>query len=133
MTTMGNDYKNSIAPYLRANEAAAELNITVTSLYKLKNSEDPNRRLEPFNLTTYKGDGGFVYKREDIDRVKPLYVKSDLTVSQAAKRIGRSTTYLHKLLRNGDLPYYEDTYRGKKTFFIKTTDLDHFISKSPEG
>ncbi|MFD2614736.1 helix-turn-helix domain-containing protein [Paenibacillus gansuensis] len=119
--------------YLRASEAAAELGITVASLYKLRKHDDPVKRLEPFNPSTYKGDGGFVYRREDVDRVKPSYVKEDLTVTKAAERIGRSTTFIHKLIRDRLLPYYEGIYRGKKTFFIRPADLEKFAASNPDS
>lgn len=118
--------------YLRAGEAAAELGITVTSLYKLKNHKDQNKRLEPINPSTYKGDGGFVYRREDVDRVKPAYVNNDYTVSEAADRIGRSPTFVHKLIREGSLAYYEGMYRGKRAYFIKPVDLERFTSSNAD-
>jgi hypothetical protein len=119
--------------YLKANQAAAELGITVTSLYKIRKHTDPSKQLKPINPSTYKGDGGFVYRREDIERIKPAYVRKDLTSAEAAKRIGRSTTYLHKLIREMLLPYYEGELRGKKTYFIKEVDLEQFVSNNPDN
>ncbi|MGU3473171.1 helix-turn-helix domain-containing protein [Paenibacillus sp. D51F] len=121
-----------MSDYIKASEAAAELGITVTTLYKIRKLEDPAKKLEPINSSTYKGDGGFVYRREDIERIKPAYVKKDLTSSEAAESLGRSTTYIHKLLRDGLLPYYEGVLRGKKTYFIKPTDLEHFEVSNPD-
>ena len=118
--------------YIKANEAAAELGITTTSLYKIGNHTDPAKKLEPINRNTYNGDGGFVYRREDLDRIKPSYVKKDLASSEAAKKIGRSPTYLHKILREKKLPYYEGELHGKRTFFIKEVDLQAFISSNPD-
>lgn len=118
--------------YLKSKEAADELGITVTSLLKLRKHPDPDKRLEPENRNTWKGDGGFVYTREDIERIKPAYIKEDLTSSEAAKRIGRSPTYVHKLIREGQLPYYEGMLRGKKTYFIKPADIEHFEANNSD-
>ncbi|MFC5402413.1 helix-turn-helix domain-containing protein [Cohnella soli] len=119
--------------YIKASEAAAELGITTTSLYRIRNHADPSKKLEPVNKKTYKVDGGFVYRREDIDHIKPVYVKRDLTVSEAAKKIGRSPTHIHKLLREAKLPFYEGELRGKRTFFIEEEDLRSFISSNPDS
>lgn len=118
--------------YLKASQAASELGITVTSLYKLGKHQNEDKKLTPINPNTYKGDGGYVYLREDIERIKPDYIRKDLTSAEAAKRIGRSTTYIHKLIREG-LPHYEGKLRGKKTYFIKEVDLEQFVSDNPDN
>lgn len=118
--------------YLNASNAAAELGITTTSLYKIINHSDANKRLNPVNRDTYKGDGGFMFRQEDVDRIKPSYVRKDLTSAEAAKQIGRSTTYIHKLIREGVLPYYEGELRGKRTYFITETDLKTLVASNPE-
>ncbi|OME78676.1 hypothetical protein BK120_23340 [Paenibacillus sp. FSL A5-0031] len=121
-----------MSEYLDTIQAASLLNITVASIYKIVNNADPAKRLDPVNRMTHKGDGGYRFTQEEIDRIKPFYVKEDLTSSQAAKRIGRSTTYIHQLFKKG-LPYYEGEFRGKKTFFIKETDLDLYGTNNPNS
>jgi len=115
-----------MSEYLTVNEAALELNITATSIYKIVNHEDPSKQLEPVNRTTYKGDGGYRFHREEVERIKPSYVRDDLTSSQAAERIGRSKTFIQTLLKEGVIPYYEDDFRGKRTFFIKEEHLQKY-------
>ncbi len=119
--------------YLRASQAAVELGITVTSLYKMKDNPDPDKKLEPVNPNTYRGDGGYVYRAEDVARIKSANERMDLTSAEAAKRIGRSTTYIHKLIRDGSIPYYEGELRGKKTYFIKEPDLLKFATCNPDN
>lgn len=121
-----------MSEYLDTVQAAKVLNLTVASIYKIVNNEDPAKRLDPVNRMTHKGDGGYRFTQEELDRIKPFYVKDDLTSSQAAKRIGRSTTYIHQLFKKG-LPYYEGEYRGKKTYFIKETDLDMYAINNPDS
>ncbi|OMF76664.1 hypothetical protein [Paenibacillus glucanolyticus] len=110
--------------YMNVEQVANEFGITPASVYKLMNHNDPNKRLEPVNRETYRGDGGYVFRVEDVERIKPLYIKNDLTSAQAAKQIGRSTSYIHKLIQDGVIDYYEGEYRGKKTYFLKQEDLD---------
>ncbi|MFD0710902.1 helix-turn-helix domain-containing protein [Paenibacillus sp. GCM10027626] len=118
--------------YLSVSEAAAELNITATSIYKIVNHEDENKRLEPVNRTTYKGDGGYRFRREDVERLKPAYIKEDLTSAQAAERLGRSKSFIQKLLKEGLLPYYEGELRGQKTFFIREEHLLDYMASNPD-
>lgn len=122
-----------MSEYLNATQAAAELHITVPSVYKIVNHVDPEKRLEPVNRYTHKGDGGYRFTREEVERIKPAYVKEDLTSAQAAKRIGRSTTYIHQLITRGLLPFYEAELRGKKTYFIKESDLEKFAANNPDS
>lgn len=118
--------------YLNINEVAEKLNITPTSVYKIVNHENPNKRLEPVNRTTYRGDGGYRFRREDVERMKSMYLKKDLTTSQAAIRIGRSKSFMQKLLHDEVIPYYEEVYRGKKTFFIKEEHLEEYLRENPD-
>lgn len=124
---------NNITRYVSLAEAAHEIGITPTSLYKIVNHEDPSKRLEPVNRGTQRGDGGYRFILTDVLAFKGEYVKKDLTSTEAAKRLGRSTTFVHKLIRDGVLPYYEADYRGKRTFFIKEADLESYIRENPDA
>lgn len=119
--------------YINLTEAASEIGITPTSLYKIVNHEDPSKRLEPVNRTTHRGDGGYRFRISDVLAFKERYVKKDLTSMEAARRIGRSTTFIHKLIRDGLINYYEDEYRGKRTYFITETDLAEYTTANPDA
>ncbi|WP_054943674.1 helix-turn-helix domain-containing protein [Paenibacillus ihuae] len=121
------------ATYISIVEAANEIGITTTSLYKIVNHEDPSKKLEPVNRGTHRGDGGYRFRLSDVLEFKRNYVKKDLTSTEAAKRLGRSTTFVHKLIRDGVLPHYEADYRGKRTFFIKEADLEKYIQENPNA
>ena len=118
--------------YINLAQAAAEIGITPTSLYKIVNHDDPSKRLEPVNRSTHRGDGGYRFRPSDVEDFKKGYVKKDLTSMEAAKRIGRSTTFVHKLIREGKIEFYEDEYRGKRTFFIKEEALEQYITDNPD-
>ncbi|CAG7651650.1 helix-turn-helix domain-containing protein [Paenibacillus allorhizosphaerae] len=122
-----------MSTYINISEAAKEIGITPTSLYKIVNHENPTKRLEPVNRSTHRGDGGYRFRLSDVQAFKTSYVKKDLTSMEAAQRIGRSTTYIHKLIRDGLIEYYEEEYRGKKTYFIKEEDLEHYINENPDA
>ncbi|GKS12925.1 hypothetical protein YDYSY3_39250 [Paenibacillus chitinolyticus] len=112
-----------MSDYLNVSQVAKLLGVTPSTIYKLVDQKDPSRRLEPVNRTTYKGDGGYRFKIDEVDKLKHLYLKTDLTTSQAAKRLGKSKSFLQKLMRIGVIPYYEDTFHGQRTFFIREEDL----------
>lgn len=109
--------------YLNINQVAEELNVTISTVYKLIDHSDPLKKLEPVNMESYRGEGGYRFREEDVERIKPYYISKDLTTTQAAARIGRSKTFLQNLMKNGELQYYEAYFRGKYTFFIKEEDL----------
>ncbi|MFC5449067.1 helix-turn-helix domain-containing protein [Paenibacillus aestuarii] len=122
-----------MSTYINLIEAAKEIGITPTSLYKIVNHDDPAKRLDPVNRTTHRGDGGYRFELNDILEYKKHYVKKDLTSMEAARRIGRSTTFVHKLIRDGSIKFYEEEYRGKRTYFIKEEDLDRYTEENPDS
>ncbi|GFN33017.1 helix-turn-helix domain-containing protein [Paenibacillus xylaniclasticus] len=119
--------------YINLVQTAQEIGITTTSLYKIINHEDPSKRLEPVNRSTHRGDGGYRFRLRDVLEFKQNYVKSDLTSVEAAKRLGRSATYVHKLIKDGKIPFYEEEYRGKRTYFIKEEELERYMREYPDA
>ncbi|MFB5269336.1 helix-turn-helix domain-containing protein [Paenibacillus enshidis] len=118
--------------YINLVDTAKLIGVTPASLYKIVNHDDLEKRLEPINRTTHRGDGGFRFRLSDVQRYIEKYVKKDLTSAETAQRIGRSVTFVHKLIRDGRLPSYEDEYRGKRTYFIKPKDLEQYIDDNPD-
>lgn len=51
----------------------------------------------------------------------------------AAQRLGRLTTFVHKLIRDRQLDYYEEEFRGKRPYFIKENELERFIRENPDA
>lgn len=119
--------------YINLTEAATFLGITTTSLYKIINHEQMEKRLEPVNRTTHRGDGGYRFRATDVEAFKKSYVKQDLTSVEAGRRLGRSATFIHKLIRDGVIAYYEEEYRGKRTFFIKEEELERYQREHPDS
>lgn len=115
-----------MSEYLSVEEAAEVLGVTTATIYKLINHKDEKKRLNPVNRSTYRGDGGYRFKEEDIEEIMPNYYKSDLTVAEAASKLGRSKSFIQKLIKEEKLPYYEDIHRGKLTYFIKEKDIEQY-------
>ncbi|NBI27456.1 helix-turn-helix domain-containing protein [Chengkuizengella marina] len=113
-------------------DVAKAFHISKTSVYKLMEHSNREKRLEPINRETHRGDGGYKFKVQDVERIKTFYKKKDLTSSDAAKILNVSTTYVHKLIKNNELAYYEDEYKGKRTFFIKKEVIQQYKLDHPE-
>lgn len=114
------------------NEVATEFNISKTSVYKLMEHSNTEKRLEPINRETHRGDGGYKFKEEDVERIKQFYKKTDLTSSDAAKILNVSTTFIHKLIKNNEVEYYEGEYKGKRTYFIIKETIERYKDAHPE-
>lgn len=108
--------------YLSVSEVAKALHVQPATVYKLINHSDPNRKLNPINTSSYREEGGYNFLESEVERLKPLYVKENLTPTEAAKKINRSTTYIYQLIQKG-LPHERAMYRGKETYLINPEDL----------
>lgn len=111
--------------YLSVADVAEILNLKTSTVYKLINHDDPDKKLIPLNPVSYRGEGGYRFSEAEIERIKPYYVKDKLSPSQAARKIGRSTTFIYQLIKKG-LPYERAVYRGKETFLISPSDLEPY-------
>ncbi|MEJ3719916.1 helix-turn-helix domain-containing protein [Paenibacillus polymyxa] len=118
-----------MSEYLGVQAFAEELGFSTATIYKLINHKDESQRLEPVNRLTHRGDGGYKFAIEYVEKIKTQLVKKDLRVSDVARILNRSKAYVHQLLKSGQITYYEGYYQGHKTFFIKKEDLDKYISK----
>lgn len=116
----------TLSKYLNVQEVANMLGVTPATIYKLINHPEVSKRIEPVNRLTYRGDGGYRFSADSVELVKEQVIKKDLTIADTAKLLNRSKSFVHGLIREGKLKSYEDTYRGKKTFFIKKEDLEQY-------
>jgi hypothetical protein len=122
-----------MSTYINITETAQEIGITTTSLYKIVNHEDPSKKLEPVNRSTHRGDGGYRFLLSDVLEFKQRYFKKDLTSMETARRLGRSITFVHKLIRDGRINCYEEEFRGKRTYFFKEEEIERYISENPDA
>lgn len=83
------------------------------------------KHIEPINLNTWKADGGYCFKKEDVKKLEELY-KDCLTLKEAAEFLNKSKTYVHNAAKDGILPFKEIA-KGKSTerLYLKS-DLEIF-------
>ncbi|MGE6593569.1 helix-turn-helix domain-containing protein [Bacillus mycoides] len=107
--------------YLSLGEVCGRVGLTKNQLsYLIK-----YKQIEPINPATWKADGGYRFKEEDVKRLVEMY-KDALTLKEAAEFLGKSKTYVHNAARDGLLPCKEIA-KGKSTerLYLKR-DLEIF-------
>ncbi|MEC2921448.1 helix-turn-helix domain-containing protein [Bacillus tropicus] len=110
--------------YLSFEEVCDRVGLTKNQLsYLIK-----YKQVEPVNSTTWKADGGYRFKEEDVEKLVEMY-KGALTLKEAAGFLGKSKTYVHNAAKDGILPFKEIA-KGKSTerLYLKK-DLEVFKEK----
>ncbi|MFD6511286.1 helix-turn-helix domain-containing protein [Bacillus sp. NPDC060175] len=107
--------------YLSFEEVCDSVGLTKNQLsYLIK-----YKQIQPINPVTWKADGGYRFKEEDVLKLVEMY-KDALTLKKAAEFLGKSKTYVHNAARDGLLPFKEIA-KGKSTerLYLKR-DLEIF-------
>ncbi|MEH7048606.1 helix-turn-helix domain-containing protein [Bacillus pseudomycoides] len=86
-------------------------------------------QLTPINKDTWRLDGSFLFKREDVEAIKKERETEGLTLYQASKRYDVSTYQLEKWLEDGELTATIQEHRNRETKFIKEEDLCKLVQK----
>ncbi|WP_137842724.1 helix-turn-helix domain-containing protein [Bacillus sp. 2SH] len=88
--------------YLSFEEVCDRVGLTKNQLsYLIK-----YKQIEPINSTSWKADGGYRFKEEDVQKLVEIY-KGALTLKEAAEFLGKSKTYVHNAAKDGLLPFKE--------------------------
>ncbi|HDR6248079.1 TPA: DNA-binding protein [Bacillus cereus] len=80
-------------------------------------------RLVPINKDTWRLDGSFLFKKEEVISIKKERETQGLTVYQASKKYNISTYQLEKWLKEGQLTANIQEHRKRETAFIKEEEL----------
>ncbi|MEI4624028.1 DNA-binding protein [Bacillus pfraonensis] len=86
-------------------------------------------QLVPINKDTWRLDGSFLFKREDVEVIKKERETEGLTLYQASKKYGVSTYQLEKWLEDGELTVTVQEHRNRETKFIKEEELKQLVQK----
>ncbi|WP_338022316.1 helix-turn-helix domain-containing protein [Bacillus manliponensis] len=86
-----------------------------------------NGRINPANPNTWRGDGGYRFEKKEINdyleevksKEKPL-----LTLSEAAKYLGRSKSFIQQAVNKGILPFEEIRNKKRNTKLYNRKELD---------
>ncbi|WJE55572.1 DNA-binding protein (plasmid) [Bacillus cereus] len=85
--------------------------------------------LVPINKDTWRLDGSFLFKREDVEAIKKEREIEGLTLYQASKKYDVSTYQLEKWLEEGQLTATIQEHRNRETKFIKEEELCQLVHR----
>lgn len=86
-------------------------------------------QLVPINKDTWRLDGSFLFKREDVESIKKERETEGLTLYQASKKYNVSTYQLEKWLEDGELTATIREHRNRETKFIKEEELRQLVHR----
>ncbi|KGP93288.1 hypothetical protein N780_12005 [Pontibacillus chungwhensis BH030062] len=89
-------------------------------------------QIMPVNPDTYRRDGGYRFKEEEIDYIKQTYEPGGLTVKGAAKRAGISPQYLMQFVRKGEVESFTKIIGKQKRRFFELEEIDRFKDRLQE-
>ncbi|WP_144529578.1 helix-turn-helix domain-containing protein [Bacillus mobilis] len=114
---------------LNTKEAAKQLNIAESTLHKYVKDE----LIKPV-YDDWKQDGSRLFYVDDIERLAEAIKKpKGITISELAKMVGKTKTYIQKHIKLGNLSAEKIVYRGKQTFLIDSVEAKKFIEKVSVG
>lgn len=85
--------------------------------------------LVPINKDTWRLDGSFLFKREDVEAIKKERETEGITLYQASKKYDVSTYQLEKWLEDGELTAIIQEHRNRETKFINEEELLRLVKQ----
>lgn len=85
--------------------------------------------LIPINKDTWRLDGSFLFKREDVEVIRKKRETEGITLYQASKKYAVSTYQLEKWLEDGKLNSTIQEHRNRETKFIKEEELLRLVKQ----
>ena len=105
--------------YMDTNEVKEFLEITNFTCKKLMTEE----KLVPINKDTWRLDGSFLFRREDVVQLQTQLQVDGMTLNQASKKFQVSMYQLYKWIEVEKLPHRIQIHRNKETKFVKEEDV----------
>lgn len=89
-------------------------------------------RIMPVNPDTYKRDGGYRFKEEEIYAIQRMDEANGLSVKDAAKRAGITPQYLMQFVKKGDVQSFTKVIGKQKRRFFKLEEIERFKDRLQE-
>ncbi|HDR5354035.1 TPA: DNA-binding protein [Bacillus thuringiensis] len=86
-------------------------------------------QLNPINRDTWRLDGSFLFKREDIEKLKEERETEGITLYQATKDYNVSMYQLEKWIKDGDLTCTIQKHRNRETKFVKEEEIHRLVQQ----
>ncbi|RAN82400.1 DNA-binding protein [Bacillus sp. SRB_331] len=110
---------------MNTNEVKAYLGISSFIFTTLMRQE----QLNPINRETWRLDGSFLFKREDIEKLKEDRETEGITLYQAAKDYNVSMYQLEKWIEQGDLTCSIQKHRNRETKFVHEEEINGLVQQ----
>ncbi|GGC98811.1 helix-turn-helix domain-containing protein [Pontibacillus salipaludis] len=89
-------------------------------------------QIMPVNPDTYRRDGGYRFKEEEIEHIRRTYDMNGLTVKEAAKRAGISPQYLMQFVGKGEVESFTKIIGKQKRRFFELEEIERFKDRLKE-
>jgi len=86
-------------------------------------------QLNPINKDTWRLDGSFLFKREEVEKLKEELEVEGITLYQASKAYHISMYQLEKWIEEGELACTIQEHRNRKTKFVKEDDIRELVQQ----
>lgn len=86
-------------------------------------------QLNPINRETWRLDGSFLFKREDIEKLKEDRETEGITLYQAAKDYNVSMYQLEKWIEEGELTCSIQKHRNRETKFVHEEEINGLVQQ----
>ncbi|MBJ7961407.1 DNA-binding protein [Bacillus cereus group sp. N28] len=110
---------------MNTNEVKAYLGISSFIFTTLMKQE----QLNPINRETWRLDGSFLFKREDIEKLKEDRETEGITLYQAAKDYNVSMYQLEKWIEQGNLTCSIQKHRNRETKFVHEEEINGLVQQ----
>ncbi|MED3202252.1 DNA-binding protein [Bacillus toyonensis] len=87
------------------------------------------KQLMPINKDTWRLDGSFLFKKEEIEKLKKEIEVEGITLYQASKKYYISMYQLEKWLEEGEITCTIQDHRNRKTKFVKEDDIRELVQQ----
>lgn len=111
--------------YMDTNEVKGFLGITSFTCKKLMTEE----KLVPINKDTWRLDGSFLFRKEDVVKLQTQLQIDGMTLNQASKEFQVSMYQLYKWVEEGELTYKIRIHRNKETKFVNEEDVTRLVAQ----
>lgn len=118
-------YEHTYEQYMDTNEVKEYLRITSFTFKKLMKEN----KLTPINKDTWRLDGSFLFRREEVTVLQSQLHIEGITLNQASKQFHVSMYQLCKWIEEGKLSYTIQMHRNKETKFVQEEDVKNLTEK----
>ncbi|PGZ96093.1 DNA-binding protein [Bacillus pseudomycoides] len=118
-------YEHTYEQYMDTNEVKEYLRITSFTFKKLMKEN----KLTPINKDTWRLDGSFLFRREEVTVLQSQLHIEGITLNQASKQFHVSMYQLCKWIEEGELSYTIQIHRNKETKFVQEEEVKQLVER----